>query len=139
MQRTSRSLPACVLFDFPARLFPVSLTGQRLLDPFLLPRLQVKGVSLDLLDNILLLDLSFEAAKGVFERLALLKFYFCQMNYTSKLDRKFPRFRREGTDIIMWLADKVKPQFPRAGANRLIFPRATDFSAVKNLHRNTTG
>jgi hypothetical protein len=55
-----------VLFDFPARLFPVSLAGQRLLDPFLFSRLQVKGVSFDLLDDVLLLDLTLEAAKGVF-------------------------------------------------------------------------
>jgi hypothetical protein len=101
-----------VLFDFPARLFPVSLTGQRLLDPFLLSRLQVKGVSLDLLDNVLLLDLTLEAAKGVFERFTLLQFYFCQMNYTSKLDQKFPAYRREGTDIIQWLAGKVKCKIP---------------------------
>jgi len=61
-----------VLFDFPARLFPVSLAGQRLLDPLFLSRLQVEGVPLDLLDNVLLLDLSLEAPQSVFERFTVL-------------------------------------------------------------------
>jgi hypothetical protein len=43
-----------------------------LLDPLLLSRLQVEGVSLDLLDNVLLLDLSLEAPQSVFERFAIL-------------------------------------------------------------------
>ena len=50
------------LFHFPAILLPVSLAGQRLLDPELLAWLQIEGVSLDLLDDVLLLDLAFEAA-----------------------------------------------------------------------------
>jgi len=61
-----------VLFDFPARLFPVALAGQRTLDPRFLSRLQIEGVSLDLLDNVLLLDLSLEAAKSILERLTIL-------------------------------------------------------------------
>jgi len=54
------------LFDFPARLLPVSFAGQGLLDPELLTRLEVEGVTLHFLNNVLLLDLAFEAAKGVF-------------------------------------------------------------------------
>jgi hypothetical protein len=57
--------PATALLDFPAILLPVSLTSQRLLSPQLLTRLQVEGVSFDLLNDVLLLDLSLEAAKGV--------------------------------------------------------------------------
>ena len=55
-----------VLFDFPASLLPVSFAGQRLLDPELLTRLQVEGVTLHFLNNVLLLDFTLEAAKGVF-------------------------------------------------------------------------
>jgi hypothetical protein len=66
------NLSARLLFDFPARLFPVSLAGQRLLDPLFLSRLQVEGVPLDLLDNVLLLDLSLEAPQSVFERFTVL-------------------------------------------------------------------
>jgi hypothetical protein len=82
--------PATALLDLPAILLPVSLTGQRLLSPKLLTRLQVEGVSLDLLDDVLLLDLSLEAAKGVFQRFALLKLNFSQTKYTSQLDQRVP-------------------------------------------------
>jgi hypothetical protein len=61
-----RSNPAArELFHLPAILLPVSFSGQRLLGPELLARLQIKGVPLDLLNNVLLLDLSLKAAKGV--------------------------------------------------------------------------
>jgi hypothetical protein len=67
-----QNLSARMLFDFPARLFPVPLASQGTLDPLFLSRLQVEGVSLDLLDNVLLLDLSLEAPKSVFERFTIL-------------------------------------------------------------------
>jgi hypothetical protein len=77
------------LFDFPATLLPVPFAGQRLLGPELLTRLQIEGMALHFFDNVLLLDLTFEAAKGVFESFALLKLNFCQKKYTSKLDLNF--------------------------------------------------
>jgi hypothetical protein len=55
-----------LLLDFPAILFPVPFAGQRLLGPELLARLQIKGMSFDFLNDVLLLDLPLEAAKGVF-------------------------------------------------------------------------
>ena len=111
------------LFDFPATLLPVAFAGQRLLGPELLARLQIEGVPLDLLNDVLLLDFSFEAAKGVFKRFALLKLYFSQTttppNSTKipvrsfgffvrdptigdclALTQKFPALHTEGTDII---------------------------------------
>jgi hypothetical protein len=54
------------LFDFPARLLPVSFAGQGLLDPELLTRLEVEGVTFHFLNDVLLLDFTLEAAKGVF-------------------------------------------------------------------------
>ena len=42
---------------------------------------------LDLFDDVLLLDLPLEAAKGVLQSFALLKLYFSQTKYTSKLDQ----------------------------------------------------
>jgi hypothetical protein len=56
---------AAVLLDFPATLFPVSFAGKRLLSPELLARLQIEGMSLHFLDDVLLLDLTLETAKGV--------------------------------------------------------------------------
>ena len=50
------------LFYFPAIFLPVSFTGQRLLDPELLAWLQIEGVTLHVLNNVLGLDLTFEAA-----------------------------------------------------------------------------
>src|SRR6266568_2294656 len=75
------------LLNLPAILLPVSFAGQRLLGPELLARLQIEGVPLDFLDDVLLLDLSLEAAKGVFQRFALLKLNFSQTKYTSQLDQ----------------------------------------------------
>jgi hypothetical protein len=65
-EKSQTARPAIRLFYLPAIFLPVSLASQRLLSSQLLTRLQVKGVSLDLLDNVLLLDLPLEAAKGVF-------------------------------------------------------------------------
>jgi len=47
---------------FFASLFTGALTSQRSLDTLFFAGLQVKGVSLDLLDNVFLLHLAFEAA-----------------------------------------------------------------------------
>jgi len=90
MWRRNLTGPAArFLLDLPAILLPVPFAGQRLLGPELLTRLQVKGMSLHFLDNVLLLDLTLEAAKGIFQRFALLKLYFSQTKYTSQLDRYF--------------------------------------------------
>jgi hypothetical protein len=50
------------LFWFFAILFSRTLSRQRLLHPALLARLQVKGVTLDLLDDVFLLHLALETA-----------------------------------------------------------------------------
>ena len=84
------------LLDFPASLLPVSLAGQRLLDPLLLSRLQVKRVSFDLFDDVLLLDLPLEAPKGILKSFALLESHFSQ--------RKTPPNQYK---ISLPLADKV--------------------------------
>ena len=57
--------PPSRLLNLPAIFLPVSFTGQRLLDPELLTRLQVKRVPFDLFYDVLLLDLPLEAPKGV--------------------------------------------------------------------------
>ena len=83
---TSAEVPLRFLLDFPATFLPVSFASQRLLDSELLARFQIEGVSLDLLNNVLLLDFPFETAKGVLQSFALLKLYFRQTKYTSQLD-----------------------------------------------------
>jgi len=64
--RLNRTLGSGSLFDFPARLLPVPFAGQGLLDPELLTRFEVEGVTLHFLNNVLLLDLTLKTAKGVF-------------------------------------------------------------------------
>ena len=61
------------------------LASQRLFHSLLLARFQVKGVSLNLLDDVLLLNLAFKAAQRVLEGLTLLNSDFRQTLYTPKL------------------------------------------------------
>jgi len=54
------------LFHLATIFLPVSLASQSLLDSLFFTRLQIKRVPFDLFDNVLLLHLAFEPAKGVF-------------------------------------------------------------------------
>ena len=71
-----RLFPALILFL--ACLFAGPLASQRSLHTLLFAGLQVKGVALDLLDDVFLLHLAFKAAQSILEGLSLLKPYFCQ-------------------------------------------------------------
>jgi hypothetical protein len=66
-------------------LFTTPFTRQSFLHAFLLAWFEVKGMSLDFLDNVFLLYLPFKAAQGIFEGFSLLQSHFCQLNYTPKL------------------------------------------------------
>ena len=63
-------------------LFPVALARQRSFHTLFLTGLQVKRMPLYFLYDVLSLDFSLEAAKGVLQRFALLNFYFCQRKNT---------------------------------------------------------
>jgi hypothetical protein len=78
-----RPFPASILFltCFLAR----PLASQRGFHALLLARFEVKGVSLDLLDDVFLLHLALKAAKSVFEGFSLLQSNFRQTRYTPKL------------------------------------------------------
>ncbi len=65
-----------LLVLFLASLFTASLASQRFFHALFLARFQVKGVSLDLLDNVFLLHLALETAQSVLEGLTLLNSYF---------------------------------------------------------------
>jgi hypothetical protein len=62
-----------------ASLFTIAFAGQRLFDAESLARLQIEGVPFDFADDILLHDLSLEAAERVLDRLAFLEPDFSQM------------------------------------------------------------
>lgn len=55
-----------------------ALASQRRLHALFLAGLQVKGVTLDLLDDVFLLHLALESAESILEGFTLLKPYFCQ-------------------------------------------------------------
>ena len=71
-----RLSPALILFF--ACLFSGALTSQRSLHTLLFAGLQVKGVTLDLLNDVFLLHLAFKAAQSILEGFSLLKPHFCQ-------------------------------------------------------------
>src|ERR1035437_8010568 len=66
------------LLRLPASLLPIAFTGQCLLDPELLARLQVEGVPFDFPYDVLLNDLPLEPAERVLHCLAVLEPYLGQ-------------------------------------------------------------
>lgn len=73
----------CVRRPYPLILFfscflAASFARQRFLHSLLLAGLQVEGVSLNLLDNVFLLHLTFKAAQRILEGLSLLNSHFGQ-------------------------------------------------------------
>jgi hypothetical protein len=66
------------LILFLAHFLASPLTSERGFHAFLLTGFQVKGVALDLFDNVFLLHFALETAEGIFERFALLQSYFRQ-------------------------------------------------------------
>lgn len=68
-----------------AGLLAIALPSQGLLDPLLLARFQVEGMFLEIFNDVLLLNLTLEAAKRAFQGFALLHDHFCQEICTSSL------------------------------------------------------
>src|ERR1035437_6537312 len=72
------------LLRLPASLLPITFTGQGLLDPEFLARLQIEGVPFDLADDVLLNNLPLEPTERVLHRLAVLKRYVSQLPPPSR-------------------------------------------------------
>jgi hypothetical protein len=66
------------LILFLTRFLSRALASESSLNTLFLARLQVKGVALNLLDNVFLLHLALETAQSVLEGFSLLKPHFCQ-------------------------------------------------------------
>ena len=66
-------------------LLPAAFTRQCFFHALLLAGLQIKGVTLDLLDDVFLLHLPLEAAQCIFKGFTLLQSDLCQRNNTPKL------------------------------------------------------
>ncbi|GEM_PF-1910624 len=76
-------------FRLSILLFPgflaAALASERFFDALLFAGLQVKGVALDLLDDVFLLHLTLKAAQCILKGLALLQSDLSQLDYTPKL------------------------------------------------------
>src|SRR5579863_517351 len=70
--------PSTASVLFLACFLACALASQRCFHPLFFAGLQVKGVALDLLDNVFLLHLALEATQSVLERFALLMSNFRQ-------------------------------------------------------------
>jgi hypothetical protein len=70
-------------------LLSVAFPCQRRFDSLLLARLQIVGVPFDVLDDVLIQDLSLEAAQRAFQALAIVKPNFCQRNSPRFPNRLF--------------------------------------------------
>ena len=81
----------------PASFLAIAFTGQCLFDAELLAWLQVEGVPFDFSDDVLLYDLSLEAAERVLNRLAVLESYLSQTaplsrpEFSAGIKRPLPR------------------------------------------------
>ena len=86
--RLLRNVPlSCLVLFFPDFL-AITFARQCFLDAFFLTWLQVKGVPLNFLDNILGLYFAFETTQGIFERFTFLYSNLCQKKCTSLTGRK---------------------------------------------------
>jgi len=77
-QALARPFRLAILLDVLIALFAIPLPRQGFLGPAAFAGLQVKGVALDLLDDVFLLDLALETAECAFERFTFLHEYFGQ-------------------------------------------------------------
>ena len=68
-----------------ASFLPAALARQRFFHTLLFAGLQVKGVTLNLLDDVFLLHFALETAQCIFEGFSLLQSNFCQRTDTPKL------------------------------------------------------
>jgi hypothetical protein len=68
------------LLDVGTTLLAIALTSESFFSTAFLAGLEVKGVTLDLFNNVFLLNLALEPAESAFQRFAVLQHYFCQTN-----------------------------------------------------------
>ena len=71
------------LLGVAPHLLSAALPRERLLGAPLVTRLEIEGVLFDVLDDVFLLDLPLESAKGAFDRLTILNSDFRHLNCHS--------------------------------------------------------
>jgi hypothetical protein len=78
------------LFRFAPQLLAIALSRERLLCPSFVPRFQIEGMLLDILDDVFLLNLPLEPAESALDRFALLDFDFSHATNTPFTGGKMP-------------------------------------------------
>jgi hypothetical protein len=68
-----------ILFNFARTLLAVALAGESFFCTALFPGFQVKGMPLNLFNDVFLLYFTFESPQSAFQRLAILQMDFCQL------------------------------------------------------------
>src|SRR5262245_48692918 len=111
--------PLRLLLQLAPELLAIPLTGERLLGSALVARLQVKGVLLDVLDDVFLLNLPFETPECALDRFALLDLHFCHYNHTpfmgglGSLERaRLSRANADSRRISSSRSTKYSPVWP---------------------------
>jgi hypothetical protein len=106
------------LLRFPSSLLAIAFAGQRLLDAEFLARLQVERVPFHFPDDVLLHNLSLEAAESVLHRLAFLEPYLSQTAPPTLMMIPICRPIADLSGIIRPLpaseASRLEPPFPSA-------------------------
>jgi len=86
---TSNLKPETSILDdlggLPAEFTAQTLPGGGLFGSLLLTRFQIKGMLLDFLDDVFLLDFAFKSLQRRFQGFTFLNNYFCQLKLTSFL------------------------------------------------------
>jgi hypothetical protein len=117
------------LFDLAPALLAVSLARQGLLDAALLPWFQVERVALYFLNDVFLLHLPLEPAKGVLEGFPLLKPHFSHAVNTPSASQSLLRlviigiYLPKSSDFIFFFETKDRGDSkPPQGTASLILP-----------------
>ncbi len=71
------------LILFFANFLTIAFARQRLFDSLFLTGFEVKGMTLDFLNDVLGLNFALKTAQGIFERFTFLNSNLCQRKYTS--------------------------------------------------------
>ena len=66
-------------FDFARALFTIALASESFFGSAFFAGLQVERMALDLFNDVLLLDFTFETAQSTFKSFSLLQMNFCQL------------------------------------------------------------
>ena len=143
------------LLDVPPHLLAAPLSGQCLLRTTLVTRLQIEGVFLNVLDDVLLLHLAFESTQGTLDRFTILNSNFRQLRFhplhrlpwrrphCARLRAKRSRASRHGLSRFLaetgrvWFFASVRTAEPRGVHESAIIGRKPNRRQSKPFRKNS--